>query len=131
MGIEAFPIAATPESILVSPQAISVNGSAVLNTPSTIAGTTIERISVVAGRMPRLTKTIASSGNAEKTSLRAIVVVGASSSTAILMNMNEAPQIAASRSRRATYPRISAGYRSAPGPQSRRESVTDTREFPT
>ena len=102
IGIDAFPIAATPESIFVSPQAISVNGSAVLKTPSTIAGPTIERISALAGRTPRLTKTIASSGNAEKTSLSAIVVVGASSSTAILMNMNEAPQIAASRSRRAT-----------------------------
>ena len=35
MGIDAFPIAAIPESILVWPQAMSQNGSAVLITPST------------------------------------------------------------------------------------------------
>ena len=102
MGIEAFPIAATPESIFVSPQAMSVNGSAVLTIPRNIAAFVIERISLNAGLSPCLRTTIASSGIAEKTSRRAIVVVGASSSTAILMNMNEAPQIAASRSSRGT-----------------------------
>ena len=44
IGIDAFPIAATPESILVSPQAMSVNGSAVLKTPRIIPARTIERI---------------------------------------------------------------------------------------
>src|SRR5207247_10113765 len=74
-------------------------------------------------------KTVPRSGRAEETSLSAIVVVGASSSTAILMNMNEAPQIAASRSRRATYPRIHAGYRDASRSQSRRKVGTGTCAF--
>ena len=102
MGIEALPIAATPESIFVSPQAISVNGRAVLTIPRKIAARVIERISRKAGLRPCVRTTIASNGIAEQTRRSAIVVVGASSSTAILMNMNEAPQIAASRSSKGT-----------------------------
>ena len=102
MGIDAFPIAATPESIFVSPQAMSVNGSAVLTIPRNIAARVIERTSPKAGLSPWVKTTIASNGIAEQTSRRAMVVVGASSSTAILMNMNEAPQIAASKSSNGT-----------------------------
>ncbi len=54
IGSDAFPIAATPESIFVSPQAMSVNGSAVLTTPRMIAERVTPRSSAAAGFRPSL-----------------------------------------------------------------------------
>ena len=70
MGIDALPIAATPESILVSPQARSLNGTAVLNTP-TRRRDDDGGISVGRGADAARDEDGASSGNAEKTSRRA------------------------------------------------------------
>jgi hypothetical protein len=46
-----------------------------------------------------------------------------------LMNMNDEPQIAASRRSRPTYPRIQAGYLPGTSLQNRHARDTDTREF--
>ena len=102
IGTVALAIAATPESTFVSPQAMSVNGTAVLTAPSTIAGFMIFRISLQALCQPWRAMRSPTSGIADKASRKPIVVVGSSSSTATLMNMKEEPQSAANTSRSGT-----------------------------
>ena len=96
--IEAFPIAAIPESIRVWPHAISQNGSAVVITPSTTPGQPNWRRQRTACRGPRLATSTAPSASAAKSSLPVIVAAGERSRRAISMNMNDDPQIAATAS---------------------------------
>ena len=102
IGTVAFAIAATPESTFVSPHAMSVNGTAVLTAPRTIAGFVIFRMSLQALCHPWRATSNPMSGIADRASRKPIVVVGSSSSTATLMNMKEEPQSAARTSRSGT-----------------------------
>ena len=94
IGTVAFAIAATPESMCSCPHAISVNGTALLMMPSANARHPARR------RRPTVPRAaIRPTSTSDATTTRpAISVVGARSSSAISMNMNEAPQIAASES---------------------------------
>ena len=98
----ALPIAAIPESILVWPQAISQNGSAVLITPSTTPAQPKSRRQRTACRKPRFATRTAPSAADAKSSRPVMVAAGERSSIAISMNMNDEPQIRARTSRRGT-----------------------------
>ena len=102
MGIDALPIAAIPESILVWPQAISQNGSAVLITPSTTPAQPKSRRQRTAWRKPRFATRTAPSAAEAKSSRPVMVAAGERSSIAISMNMNDEPQIRARTSSRGT-----------------------------
>ena len=102
IGIDALPIAAIPESILVWPQAINQNGSAVLITPSTTPAQPKSRTQRTAWRKPRFATRTASSAADAKSSRPVMVAAGERSSIAISMNMNDEPQIRARTSRRGT-----------------------------
>ena len=95
IGTVAFAIAATPESMCCWPQAISVNGTRAVDDP--------EREGAPPGppQPPEHAPARPSgrSSTIEAISSRpAISVVGSRSSSAISMNMNEAPQTAARES---------------------------------
>ncbi len=94
IGTVALAIAATPESMCCWPQAISVNGRALLMIPSAKARHPARRSRP---SMPRAAMSETRTTEATS-SLPAISVVGSRSSSAISMNMNEAPQTAASES---------------------------------
>src|SRR5262245_32484436 len=103
IGTDAWMIDARPESIRVSPQERSQNGTAVLSSPTTVShrqwarswlsvvpaptarGTTIARVSAASASRPRMS------------------VAGSSSRSAILMNMNELPQMRASTTSMGPY----------------------------
>src|SRR5919106_1303906 len=91
-GTVALAIAATPESMCFCPQAISVNGAALLMIPSAKAR---HPARPSRPRIPRAA--INPTRKVEAITRRpAISVVGSRSRSAISMNMYEAPQIAAS-----------------------------------
>ena len=106
IGTDAFAIAATPESMCFSPQAISVNGIAPLIRPEDQplapgAGDLAER----GGRRAATQGTRAGAGAA--ISIRsAINAVGSKSRTPTLMKRYEAPQIAARAPINTGYERV-------------------------
>ena len=87
IGIEAFAIAATPESMCLSPQAMSVNGIAPLTTPSAKPCQPTLRMSWREACAPRCTASTTSSSAEAITSRRNIIVAGSKSRFATLMNM--------------------------------------------
>ena len=97
IGTEAFAIAATPESMCVSPQAISVNGITPLIVPKIIPSRQAARTSPSAFRDPSRAIRKASSSRPPIRSRSVTNTVGSKSRTPTLMKRYEAPQIAASR----------------------------------
>ena len=98
IGTVAWAIPATVESMCFSPQAMSQNGSAALNSPNTNVGRPAARSCAVASAAPRVT-TRKTSRSRPATSARAdIITLGSRSSTATLMKKYELPQRPARRS---------------------------------
>ena len=96
IGIEAFAIAATPESMCFSPQAISVNGIAPFTTPRAKPSQPTRRRSATDARQPRCAARTTRITAAAIPSRTIIIVAGSKALFATLMNMYEAPQNAAS-----------------------------------
>ena len=96
IGTDAWMIDASPESIRVSPQERSQKGIAVFTSATTISQPAFSRSCRSVLRVPTAKGTSSARVSAAKPSRPTISVAGVSSRTAILMNMNEAPQIAAS-----------------------------------
>ena len=92
-GAEALKIAASPESMYCWPQAIRKNGTAVLISASSASGRAYGR-SCAKPWPAACTKT--ASASAPKPIRKRISVEGARSRRAIVMNMKDEPQIAAS-----------------------------------
>ncbi len=87
MGIDAFAIAATPESMCFSPQAISVNGIAPLTTPSAKPSQPRCRMSATVFPQPRCTASTTSSSDEASSSRSKIIAAGSNARSATLMNM--------------------------------------------
>ena len=85
-GTVEFAIAATPESMCFSPQAMSVKGSAPLMIPRTSPSRDAARTWETAVRKPMLTHSSPKRGTAAISMRSAISVVGAKSRTPTLMN---------------------------------------------
>jgi hypothetical protein len=95
IGTVELAIAATPESMCFSPQAMSVKGIAMLMRPRSTPPRPVSLISDTAPRKPEpITRKGKSAPNAS-TRRRHIIVAGSNSSTATLMKRYEAPQEAA------------------------------------
>ena len=107
-GTVAFAIAATPESMCVSPQAISVNGSAALTSPSTRPARHAPRSSAKPFRTPSRQSTTGTSSAAATASRTNIAGAGSISSTATLMKRYDAPQTNASVPIRTGYERVTS-----------------------
>ena len=97
IGTEAFAIAATPESMCVSPQVISVNGMTPLIVPKIIPSRQAPRTSATAFRDPSRAIRNASNSSPPIRSRSVTNTVGSKSRMPTLMKRYEAPQIAASR----------------------------------
>jgi len=97
IGTDAWMIDARPESIRVSPQESSQKGTAVLSRPTSASAGQCARSSVMVSRTPIRTGTTTPRVSAASPSRPRISVAGSSCRTATLMNMNELPQIRASR----------------------------------
>ena len=89
-------IEARPESMRVSPHDSSQNGMAVLTSATTTSQRQLARIWTAASRVPTVKGTTRASVIAASPSRPRMSVEGASSRSATLMNMNEAPQMSAS-----------------------------------
>ena len=96
IGTAPWMIDASPESSRVSPQERSQNGTAVFTSPTTTSQCHLRRISASVARGPRRTIAIAASSSAAEPSRPRISVAGVSSRSAILISMNDAPQMSAS-----------------------------------
>ena len=96
IGTDACAIAATPESMCVSPHAISVKGIAPLIAPNTKPSRQAPRTCVTAARPPVVTARNASSNRPPIRRRSAINTVGSKPRTPTLMNRYDEPQIAAS-----------------------------------
>jgi hypothetical protein len=97
-GADAWITAVNPESIRFSAQEMEVIGIEELTSPTTTSGPSAERVSRMNRRAPVRATANGASARAPMPSRRQTSVVGASSRTQILMNMNDAPQRAASAS---------------------------------
>ena len=106
IGTAPWMIAARPESIRVSPQESSQNGSAVLSRPTTTSSGAKRRSSASVRRAPTSRGTTSASVSAPSPMRPAISVAGSSSRTATLMNMNDAPQIRASAASMSAWVRV-------------------------
>ncbi len=106
IGTAPWMIDASPESIRVSPQDRSQKGTAVFTIPTTTSQNQARRISASVSRGPRRTKAIAASSSAAEPTRPRIRVAGVSSRSAILISMNDAPQMSASSARMTTGRRI-------------------------
>ncbi len=95
IGTEAWMIEASPESIRVSPHESSQNGIAVFTSATTSSQTQFSRSCRSVSRVPTAKGTSRPRVTAASPSRPTISVAGVSSRTAILMNMNDAPQIPA------------------------------------
>ena len=95
IGTDAFAIAATPESMCFSPQAISVNGIAPLIRPIVSPSRHAPPISPSAGRAPSCHARNPSRSRPAISIRKLISVVGSKSRTPTLMKRYDAPQIAA------------------------------------
>ena len=89
-------IEASPESMRVSPQESSQNGTAVFSRPTTTSQRQCARTSATVSRAPTRAGTTTASTSAARPIRPRISVAGWRSRTATLMNMNELPQIRAS-----------------------------------
>ena len=106
IGTAPWMIDASPESSRFSPHERSQNGSAVFTSPTTKSQRQAPRSSASVSRAPsRQTATAASTTAAEPMRPR-ISVDGASCRSAILMSMNDAPQMRASSVRKTIGRRI-------------------------
>ena len=99
IGTDAFAIAATPESMCFSPQAISVNGSAPLIVPKIRPSRQVLRTPASAGRTPSRTARKVSSSSPPISSRISMKKLGEKSRTPTLMKRYEAPQIPARKNR--------------------------------
>ena len=89
-------IEARPESIRVSPHESSQNGTAVFRSPTIASAGQWARSSASAARGPTSNGTTIPRVSAARPRRPRMSVAGVRSRTAILMNMNELPQIRAS-----------------------------------
>jgi hypothetical protein len=95
IGTVEFAIAATPESMCFSPQAMSVNGMAMLMRPRSAPPLPVSLIAVTAPPGPEARASTGKSAAKARISRRHIMGAGSRSSTATLMNRYDAPQEAA------------------------------------
>ena len=93
-GAHAWSSAASPESILVSPQARNQNGTTVLRSATIVNAPSLALTTPHAVRSGVRAPMMRASVSTASTSRPATSVDGSSSRTATLMNMNEEPQIA-------------------------------------
>ncbi len=96
IGTAPWMIEASPESIRFSPQERSQNGTAVFTRPTTTSQRHAPRISASVSRGPSRRAAIAASSRAAEPRRPRISVDGASCRSAILISMNDAPQMNAS-----------------------------------
>ena len=115
IGTAPWMIDARPESIRVSPQERSQKGTAVFTIPITTSHCHLRRISASVVRGPRRTSAIAASSRAAVPRRPRISVAGVSSRSAILISMNDAPQMSASSVRMTIGRRIYLVKRNAGG----------------
>ena len=115
IGTVPWMIDARPESIRVSPQERSQNGSAVFTSPITTSHCHLARISASVARGPRRTIAITARRIAAVPRRPRIRVAGVSSRSAILISMNDAPQMSASTVRMTIGRRICLVKRNVDG----------------
>ena len=96
IGTDAWMIDASPESIRVSPHERSQKGTAVFSRPTTASIGQCARRSDTVAETPSRSGTTTASVSAATPRRPETSVAGVKSRTAILMNMNELPQIRAS-----------------------------------
>ena len=101
IGTVAWAMPATVESMCFSPQAMSQNGNAALNTPNTNVGRPAARSRDTASAPPRVHEE-GEQQDARTRHLADIITLGSRSSTATLMKKYELPQSPASSSSQGT-----------------------------